>query len=53
MSTGSAKGSLLKDEPPRYDAIALRDSEVAYVPQSTFMWLLGHNTRFARFRLVQ
>lgn len=47
------EGSLLKDEPRRYDVIALRDSLVAYVPRATFQWLLDTSIAFNRFLLVQ
>lgn len=55
VTTGSwfGEGSLLKNEPRRYDVIALRDSEVAYMPRSTFMWLLDGSIDFNRFLLVQ
>jgi len=46
------EGSICKEEAWRFDAIALRDSEVAYMPRSTFLWLLENNTQFARFLLV-
>jgi len=47
------EGSLLKDEPRRYDAVALRDSHIAYMPRSTFTWLLDNNIGFVRFLVVQ
>jgi CRP-like cAMP-binding protein len=47
------EGSLLKDEPRRYDIVALRDSMVAYMPRSTFMWLLDTSMPFNRFLLAQ
>ena len=47
------EGSLLKDEPRRYDGIALRDSTVAYMPRSTFMLLLDSSVAFNRFLLIQ
>lgn len=47
------EGSLLKDEPRRYDIVALRDSVVAYVPRATFMALLDANVSFNRFLLIQ
>lgn len=55
VTTGSwfGEGSLLKDEPRRYDVIALRDSDVAYMPRATFMWLLDNSIDFNRFLLVQ
>ena len=42
------EGSLLKDEPRRYDVIALRDSRVACMRRETFHWLLDHNIAFNR-----
>lgn len=55
VATGSwfGEGSLFKDEPRRYDVIALRDSEVAYMPRATFMWLLDGSIDFNRFLLLQ
>ena len=47
------EGSLLKSEPRRYDAIALKDSTIAYVPRRTFNLLLDTNVGFNRFLLVQ
>ena len=47
------EGSLLKQEPRRYDAIALRPSRVALMPRSTFAWLLDHSIPFNRFLIVQ
>jgi CRP-like cAMP-binding protein len=47
------EGSLLKDEPRHYDAVALRDCLIAYVPRSTFHTLLAENTQFGRFLLLQ
>lgn len=47
------EGSLLKDEPRRYDIVALRDSLIAYVPRATFMALLDHSVPFNRFLLTQ
>jgi CRP-like cAMP-binding protein len=45
------EASLQKNEPRSYDAIALRDSEVAYMPRTTFLWLLDHNIHFNHFVL--
>jgi CRP/FNR family cyclic AMP-dependent transcriptional regulator len=55
LATGSwfGEGSLFKDELRRYDVVALRDSEVAYMPRATFMWLLDVSIDFNRFLLVQ
>lgn len=47
------EGSLLKDEPRRYDAIALRDSRIAFMPRATFQWLLDTSIPFNRHLLVQ
>lgn len=47
------EGSLLKDESRRYEAIALRDSLIAYMPRSTFMLLLDSSVAFNRFLLKQ
>jgi len=47
------EGSLLKAERLRYDAIAMRDSRVAYMPRETFQWLLDHSIAFNRFLLTQ
>jgi CRP/FNR family cyclic AMP-dependent transcriptional regulator len=47
------EGSLLKDEPRRYDIVALRDSAIAYMPRATFMWLLDTSMPFNRFLLTQ
>ena len=47
------EGSLLKDEPRRYDIVALRTSAIAYMPRSTFMWLLDTSMPFNRFLLTQ
>ena len=51
VATGSwfGEGSLLKDEPRRYDMVALRASRIAYVPRVTFMWLLDTSMPFNRF----
>lgn len=47
------EGSLLRTEPRRYDAVALRDSRVAMVPRATFAWLLNSSIAFNRFLLDQ
>ena len=47
------EGSLLKDEPRRYDIVALRMSTIAYMPKATFMWLLDTSMPFNRFLLTQ
>ena len=47
------EGSLLKTEPRRYDVVALRDTRVAYMPRSTFTYLLDNSIPFNRFLLHQ
>ena len=47
------EGSLLKNEPRRYDIVALRESQIAFMPRATFMWLLDNNLAFNRFLLIQ
>ncbi len=47
------EGSVLKDEPRRYDVIALRDTRVACMRRETFLWLLDHSIPFNRFLLMQ
>jgi CRP/FNR family transcriptional regulator, cyclic AMP receptor protein len=47
------EGSLLKDEPRRYDIVALRDTVAVYVPRATFMSLLDESVAFNRFLLIQ
>ena len=46
------EGSLLKDEPRRYDIVALRRSLVAFLPKATFMRLLDHDLGFARYLIT-
>jgi CRP-like cAMP-binding protein len=47
------EGSVLKREVRKYDVIALRESRVALMPDSTFFWLLDTSISFNRFVLVQ
>lgn len=47
------EGSLLKDEPRKYDVVALRDSRIAYLPRATFQWLLDTSIAFNRHLLHQ
>lgn len=46
------EGSVLKDEPRRYDVVALRDSRIAVMPRQTFHWLIDTSPGFSRFLLV-
>lgn len=47
------EGSLLKTEVRKYDVVALRDTRVAFMPRSTFNWLLDNSIPFNRFLLQQ
>lgn len=47
------EGSLLKDEPRRYDGIALSDCTVAKLPRATFQELLDSSIAFNRHLLIQ
>lgn len=47
------EGSLLRPDPWRYDAVALRESRVALLPRATFEWLLASAIGFNRFLLEQ
>lgn len=47
------EGSLLKDKTRKYDVVTLRESRVAYMPRSTFEWLLDTDIAFNRFLLMQ
>lgn len=47
------EGSLLKDEPRRYDVVALREARVALMPRATFVALLDGSIAFNRFLLIQ
>ncbi|MBV8033021.1 MAG: cyclic nucleotide-binding domain-containing protein, partial [Betaproteobacteria bacterium] len=43
------EGSVIKGGPRQYDVVLLRESEVAFMPRATFMWLLERNVAFNRF----
>jgi CRP/FNR family cyclic AMP-dependent transcriptional regulator len=47
------EGSLPKDEPRRYDAVALRATRVALMPRATFVRLLDTSIAYNRFLLNQ
>lgn len=49
----AGEGWVLKDEPRPYSFVALQDSTVVFVPQSTFLWLLENNSAFSRFVIDQ
>ena len=43
------EGSVLKDEPRRYDLVVLRDTRLAMMSRSTFMWLYENSRGFNRY----
>lgn len=47
------EGSLLKREIRKYDVVALRDSTVVRLPETTFNWLLNNSIAFNRYLLHQ
>lgn len=47
------EGSLFKNEPRKYDVVALRESRVAYMNRSTFQWLYDNSIHFNRFLIIQ
>jgi len=48
-----AEGSVLRGQPFKYDTVALRDSRIALMPETTFRWLLDTSIPFNRFLLRQ
>jgi CRP/FNR family cyclic AMP-dependent transcriptional regulator len=47
------EGSVLKDEPRKYDLVALADTRLAMMARPTFMWLYDNSTGFNRFLVRQ
>jgi CRP/FNR family cyclic AMP-dependent transcriptional regulator len=47
------EGSVVKDEPRRYDLVALRDSRVALMNRASFFWLFDNSAAFNRFLIHQ
>jgi len=47
------EGAVLKEEPRPYSVVAVRDSRLAFVPRSTFLWLLDHSSQFSRYVIDQ
>ena len=47
------EGSVLKDEPRKYDLVALADTRLAMMARPTFMWLYENSTGFNRFLVRQ
>jgi CRP-like cAMP-binding protein len=47
------EGSVLKNEPRKYDLVALRDTRLALLTRATFMWLFDTSVGFNRFLVHQ
>lgn len=47
------EGSVLKNEPRKYDLVALRDTRLAIMNRPTFMWLFETSVGFGRFLVNQ
>jgi CRP-like cAMP-binding protein len=47
------EGTVIKAEPRRYELVALRDSRIALMRRSTFLWLFEHSAAFNRFLVHQ
>ncbi|MGB3386575.1 MAG: Crp/Fnr family transcriptional regulator [Pseudaminobacter sp.] len=47
------EGSVLKDEPRKYDLVALRDTYLLMMSRSTFVWLYENSVGFNRFLVRQ
>jgi CRP/FNR family transcriptional regulator, cyclic AMP receptor protein len=55
LRTGSwfGEGTMLKNEPRQYDLITLRDTRMALMNRSTFLWLFENSVAFNRFLVRQ
>ena len=47
------EGTVLKDEPRKYDLVALRSTRLALMTRPTFMWLFENSVGFNRFLVTQ
>ncbi len=47
------EGSLLKSEVRRYDVMAIRETRVAFMNRSTFLWLMDNSIPFNRHLITQ
>jgi CRP-like cAMP-binding protein len=47
------EGTVLKNEPRRYDVVALRDTRLAMMDRATFVWLFENSVAFNRFLVGQ
>jgi CRP/FNR family cyclic AMP-dependent transcriptional regulator len=47
------EGTMLKDEPRKYDVLALRDTQMALMNRATFQWLNENSVAFNRHLVIQ
>lgn len=47
------EGSIIKDEPRKYDLVAIRDTRLALLNKTTFFWLFENSAAFNRFLVRQ
>lgn len=47
------EGAALKGEPRPYAVVAIRDSNVAFMPRQTFLWLIDESRGFSRWVIDQ
>ena len=47
------EGAALKGEPRPYAVVAIRDSNVAFMPRATFIWLIDESRAFSRWVIDQ
>ncbi|MDT7838038.1 Crp/Fnr family transcriptional regulator [Aquabacterium sp. OR-4] len=47
------EGAALKGEPRPYAVVALRHSQVAFIPRATFLWLIDDSQAFSRWVIDQ
>lgn len=45
------EGSLLKEEPRKYEIVATRDTRTLHMPRATFVWLVNNSITFNHFML--
>lgn len=47
------EGTIIKDEPRKYDLVAIRDTRLALLNKATFSWLFENSAAFNRFLVRQ
>ncbi|HTV68386.1 MAG TPA: Crp/Fnr family transcriptional regulator [Rhizobiaceae bacterium] len=47
------EGTIIKDEPRKYDLVAIRDTRLALLNKATFYWLFENSAAFNRFLVRQ